>query len=76
MDGWFEKIADYPDKDHTILADVTKASTAITSFLSDKLSNGEAIQYEQRVDRSQQAAKKAEQQTLQDQANETQGRTR
>ena len=79
MSEWtdgLKKLADYPDKDNTILADVTKASTAITSFLSDKLSNGEAIQYEQRVDRSQQAAKKAEQQTLQDQANETQGRTR
>ncbi|MFH7316272.1 ArdC-like ssDNA-binding domain-containing protein [Weissella cibaria] len=79
MSEWtdgLKKLADYPDKDHTLLADVTKASTAITSFLSDKLSNGETIQYEQRVDRTQQAARAAEQQALQDQANDTQGRTR
>lgn len=79
MSEWtdgLKKLADYPDKDNTVLADVTKASTTITSFLSDKLSNGEAIQYEQRVDQSQQAARRAEQQALQDQANESQGRTR
>jgi Antirestriction protein len=80
MDSWtqgLQKLADYKDKDNTVLSDVTKASTAITHYLSDKLSNGEAITYEQRVDKTQDQSKVAATQAMQDQtANETQGRTR
>lgn len=80
MNNWTEglqKLADYKDKDNTVLSDVTKASTAITQYLSDKLTNGEAITYEQRVDKTQEHAKVAANQAMQDQtATETQGRTR
>lgn len=81
MSDWtnnLKKVADYNDKDNTLLAEVTKASTAITDYLSDKLSDGESINYKERVDtkRSQQAVQAAEQQAMQDQASELQGRKR
>jgi len=77
MSGWtdnLKKVSDYKDPKNTILAEVTKASTSITDYLSSKLLNGEQIQYRER-ENTPIAAKVATQQVMQNQSTETQGRS-
>ena len=67
------------DRNPNLMADVTKASTSITNYLSDRLSDGQTITNERRAAPNIQptAVQMATNQAIQDQAQEeTRGRTR
>lgn len=82
MSDWtksLEKVADMKDRNPNLMADVTKASTSITNYLSDRLSDGQTITNERQVAPNIQptAVQMATNQVIQDQAQEeTRGRTR
>lgn len=82
MSDWtksLKQVAGLKDNQPNLMADVTKASTSITNYLSDRLSDGQMITNERRAAHHLQptAVQMATNQLMQDQAeNETRGRTR
>ncbi|APS41784.1 LtrC-like protein [Weissella jogaejeotgali] len=75
MSDWtksLEKVADMKDRNPNLMADVTKASTSITNYLSDRLSDGQTITNERRAAPNIQptAVQMATNQAIQDQAQE------
>ena len=79
MSDWtnhLKEFSDLKEKSPNLITDVTRASTSITNYLSDRLTNGQQITYARRAVPNIQptAVQMATNQVTQDQANETKTR--
>ena len=78
MSDWtnnLKQVADLKEKSPNMMADVTRASTSITNYLADRLSDGQQITHSRRAAPNIEptAVQMATNQVTQDQANETRG---